>query len=70
MRGFFFLKETGCGGSSKSGNQSFLMVQTSILFMTIYPLCLPSDIFQKLGGQLQGNTIMQLWAKYQYFIKI
>lgn len=70
MRLFFFFKETGCGGNSKSGNQSFLMIQTSILFMTIYSLYLPPDLFQKLGGQLQGNTIMQLWAKYQYFIKI
>lgn len=53
--------------SSRSRNQSFLMVQTSTLFMTAISL---PDIFEKLGSKLQGNTIMQLWAKCQYFIKI
>lgn len=41
-----------------------------VYFMTIYFSYLPPDLFQKTGNELQGNTVMQLWTKYQYFIKI
>lgn len=66
---FFFLEATDSDGSNKSGNQSFVMIQTSILFMTVQSLYPPPDLFQKIGSPLQANTVKQLVQNTHILLK-